>query len=40
MAKMVTPDAAYFWVPVAVAALGLLWAIWQSKRETPDMKQV
>ena len=28
---------AMFWGAVVVAALGLIWSIWQSKRETPDM---
>jgi K(+)-stimulated pyrophosphate-energized sodium pump len=28
-----------FWIIVGVAALGLIWSVWQSKRETPDMKQ-
>ncbi|HVX10656.1 MAG TPA: sodium-translocating pyrophosphatase [Pirellulales bacterium] len=27
-----------FWGAIAVSALGLIWAIWQSKRETPDMQ--
>jgi K(+)-stimulated pyrophosphate-energized sodium pump len=27
-----------FWSIVAVAVLGLVWAVWQSKRETPDMR--
>jgi K(+)-stimulated pyrophosphate-energized sodium pump len=26
-----------FWVVVGVCALGLIWAVWQSKRETPEM---
>ncbi|MGD0383745.1 MAG: sodium-translocating pyrophosphatase [Thermoguttaceae bacterium] len=26
-----------FWVVLGVGVIGLLWAIWQSKRETPDM---
>jgi len=25
-----------FWVVIAISALGLIWAVWQSKRETPE----
>ncbi len=32
------PHDTLFWGAIAVSALGLLWAIWQSKRETPEMK--
>jgi len=32
-----SPDL-MFWVLVGVSAVCLLWAIWQSKRETPDLK--
>ncbi len=28
-----------FWVVILVAILGLIWAVWQSKRETATMKQ-
>jgi K(+)-stimulated pyrophosphate-energized sodium pump len=28
-----------FWIIVGVAAVGLIWAVWQSKRETPDMSE-
>ncbi|MGD9646454.1 MAG: sodium-translocating pyrophosphatase, partial [Pirellulales bacterium] len=28
-----------FWVVIVVCAVGLLWSIWQSKRETPEMAQ-
>ena len=31
-----SPDNMY-WIVVAVCVLGLIWAIWQSKRETLDM---
>ena len=33
------PHDALFWGSIVVAALGLLWSIWQSKHETPDMQQ-
>jgi hypothetical protein len=32
------PHDQLFWGAIAVSALGLAWAIWQSKRETPDMQ--
>ncbi|HVX59484.1 MAG TPA: sodium/proton-translocating pyrophosphatase, partial [Pirellulales bacterium] len=32
------PHDKLFWGAIGVSALGLLWAIWQSKRETPEMK--
>jgi K(+)-stimulated pyrophosphate-energized sodium pump len=32
-----SPDNMY-WVVLAVCALGLIWAVWQSKRETPEMR--
>jgi K(+)-stimulated pyrophosphate-energized sodium pump len=28
-----------FWGAIVISAVGLAWAIWQSKRETPDMQQ-
>jgi len=28
-----------FWGAIVVGVVGLIWAIWQSKRETPEMKQ-
>jgi K(+)-stimulated pyrophosphate-energized sodium pump len=28
---------AFFWIAVVVAGAGLIWAVWQSKRDTPDM---
>jgi K(+)-stimulated pyrophosphate-energized sodium pump len=31
------PDMKY-WIIVGICVLGLLWSIWQSKRETPDMR--
>ena len=34
----IKPHDALFWGSIVVAALGLTWAIWQSKRETPDMQ--
>ena len=27
---------ALFWGAIVVSVLGLAWAVWQSKRETPD----
>ncbi|MCL5282392.1 MAG: sodium-translocating pyrophosphatase [Planctomycetes bacterium] len=38
---VVTPKAhdMLFWVVIIVAILGLVWAVWQSKRETETMKQ-
>ncbi len=33
------PDNLY-WGAIAIAVVGLVWAIWQSKRETPDMQEV
>ena len=33
------PHDALFWGSIIVAALGLIWSIWQSKHETPDMQQ-
>jgi K(+)-stimulated pyrophosphate-energized sodium pump len=30
---------ALFWTVIGVAILGLVWAVWQSKRETESMKQ-
>jgi K(+)-stimulated pyrophosphate-energized sodium pump len=30
---------ALFWGAVVVGIVGLIWAVWQSKRETADMKQ-
>jgi K(+)-stimulated pyrophosphate-energized sodium pump len=35
----VKPHDAMFWGSIVVAAIGLAWAIWQSKRETPDMQE-
>ena len=35
---VVKPHDALFWGSIIVAAVGLTWAIWQSKRETPDMQ--
>ena len=35
------PHDTLFWVSVVVCIVGLAWAIWQSKRESPEMaKQV
>jgi K(+)-stimulated pyrophosphate-energized sodium pump len=31
-----TPDNTY-WIIIAVCAIGLIWAVWQSKRDTPEM---
>jgi K(+)-stimulated pyrophosphate-energized sodium pump len=31
-----TPDG-MFWSIVGVCSVGLIWAVWQSKRETPDV---
>ncbi len=31
-----SPDL-LFWTLIIVSVIGLLWAVWQSKRETPDM---
>ena len=28
-----------FWIVIAVCAVGLLWSLWQSKRDTPEMAQ-
>jgi K(+)-stimulated pyrophosphate-energized sodium pump len=28
-----------YWVVIGICVLGLLWALWQSKRETPEMVQ-
>ncbi len=38
---VVTPKThdTLFWVVIIVAILGLIWAVWQSKRETETMKQ-
>ncbi len=38
---VVTPKAhdTLFWGAIIVAILGLIWAVWQSKRETETMKQ-
>jgi len=38
---VVTPKAhdTLFWGAIIVAILGLVWAVWQSKRETDTMKQ-
>jgi K(+)-stimulated pyrophosphate-energized sodium pump len=38
---VVTPKAhdTLFWVVIVVAILGLVWAVWQSKRESESMKQ-
>jgi len=38
---VVTPKAhdTLFWVAIIVSILGLIWAVWQSKRETESMKQ-
>ncbi len=33
-----TPDNT-FWIIIAVCAIGLIWAVWQSKRETPEMRE-
>ncbi len=27
----------FFWAAVIVSAVALIWAIWQSKRDTPEM---
>ena len=27
-----------FWTLIIVSVIGLLWAVWQSKREGPDME--
>jgi K(+)-stimulated pyrophosphate-energized sodium pump len=27
-----------FWIVIAVCVIGLIWAIWQSKRDTPEMR--
>jgi hypothetical protein len=37
----VTPKAAdgFFWGAVVISALALIWAVWQSKRDTPEMAQ-
>jgi K(+)-stimulated pyrophosphate-energized sodium pump len=35
---VVKPHDSLFWGSIIVAAVGLTWAIWQSKRETPDMQ--
>jgi K(+)-stimulated pyrophosphate-energized sodium pump len=32
------PHDNLFWIVIAVGALGLLWAVWQSKRTGPDME--
>ncbi|HQU44587.1 MAG: sodium-translocating pyrophosphatase [Planctomycetia bacterium 21-64-5] len=34
----VKPHDALFWGSIVVSAVGLAWAIWQSKHETPDMQ--
>ena len=31
-----SPDQ-LFWIVIAVCVIGLTWAVWQSKRETPEM---
>ncbi|MGD0653919.1 MAG: sodium-translocating pyrophosphatase [Thermoguttaceae bacterium] len=31
-----SPDL-LFWTLIIISVIGLLWAVWQSKRETPDM---
>jgi K(+)-stimulated pyrophosphate-energized sodium pump len=31
------PDRTFFWVAVGVSAVALIWAVWQSKRDTPEM---
>ena len=38
---VVTPKAhdTLFWVVIIVSILGLVWAVWQSKRETDTMKE-
>jgi K(+)-stimulated pyrophosphate-energized sodium pump len=28
-----------YWIVIAVCVVGLLWAVWQSKRDTPEMAQ-
>jgi hypothetical protein len=28
-----------FWSVIIISILGLVWAVWQSKRETADMKE-
>ncbi len=28
-----------YWIVIAVCVVGLVWAVWQSKRETPEMAQ-
>ncbi|HEX3998452.1 MAG TPA: sodium-translocating pyrophosphatase [Pirellulales bacterium] len=33
------PHDTLFWGAVAVCAIGLIWAVWQSKRENPEMNQ-
>jgi K(+)-stimulated pyrophosphate-energized sodium pump len=32
-----SPDNMY-WIVIAVCVIGLIWAIWQSKRDTPEMR--
>ncbi|HEV3340905.1 MAG TPA: sodium-translocating pyrophosphatase [Pirellulales bacterium] len=34
------PHDNLYWGALAVAVVGLTWAIWQSKRETPDMQDM
>ena len=29
----------FFWVTLGVSVLALIWAVWQSKRDTPEMAQ-
>ena len=29
----------FFWIAITVCAVGLIWSVWQSKRETGDMRE-
>jgi len=31
------PTDAFFWTAIVVSAVALIWAVWQSKRDTPEM---
>ncbi|HZZ27597.1 MAG TPA: sodium-translocating pyrophosphatase [Pirellulales bacterium] len=33
----VKPLDGFFWIAVVVSAVALIWAVWQSKRDTPEM---
>jgi hypothetical protein len=43
LSKLGVPEVAvksadqFFWIAIAVSAVGLLWAVWQSKREGGSM---